>query len=328
MFRVVSLLTLLFITLSACNLGYYSCKKKIIDSSSIVAKTIQIPVKRHQRVIFSRTTPKYKIIKYDPFLSLYLVEDKKGFRYPFKINNRTSKNLASLTNNSILEGRIVKRQIGLDSFATFSQCFFVPSVLTDNCCFLEGIATPKGIIEKAYIKRFIKAKDISYGDIGIRVINENKKIIVKACDPFIKDNPFKKNDCIVAFNSHRVKSASSFMQNVLFSKIDSICRIRVKRGNSFITFKVFVHKRYGGGYVSDTFLEQKGIYFSKNLVVVKLEKGFKNYGLKIGDRLIKVNSVYVKSEADLRKYIENFKDFSSLLFEREDFQFFVNLKYS
>ena len=325
MFRVVSLLTLLFISLSACNLGYYSCKKKIVDSNSIVAKTLQIPIKRHQRVVFSRTIPKYKIIKRDPFLSLYLVEDKKGFRYPFKINNRTSKNLASLTNNSILEGRIAKKQIGLDSFATFSQCFFVPSILTDNCCFLEAIATPKGIIEKAYIKRFIKAKDVFYGDIGIRVADEDKKVIVKACDPFMKNNPFKKGDCIITFNFHKITSASFFMKEVLFSKVDSICRIKVKRGNSFITFKVLVHKRYGGGYLSDTFLEQKGIYFSKNLAVVKLEKGFKNYGLKIGDKLIKVNGVDVKSEADLRKYIENFKDFSSLLFEREDFQFFVNV---
>ena len=38
------------------------------------------------------------------------------------------------------------------------------------------------------------------------------------------------------------------------------------------------------------------------------------------------NSFEVKTQKELRKHIEGFKDFSSLLFERRNFQFFVNIK--
>jgi hypothetical protein len=102
--------------------------------------------------------------------------------------------------------------------------------------------------------------------------------------------------------------------------------VKVKRGTKFLNFNVIVHKRYGGGNVSDTFLESKGIYFDENMKIVKLSEDFKEYGLLIGDRLIQVNGVFVKTEDELRKYIEDFKDFSSLLFERKNFQFFVNIK--
>jgi len=323
--RLFLLLNLLLLSLFACKGGYDSCKQKIIDSKTIQNCSLEIPVKKHQRLIYSKTTPKVKILKHDPFLNLYLVEDKKGFKYPFEINMRQQLGYGAVNETTAYEGKIVKKQIGLNSFAHFSDSIVYPSILTSSCCSLEGIVTPEGIIEKSYLKRFVKAKEVFYSDIGIRVIDEGKYVIVSAVDPYFKENPFKKGDCIVAFNGKKVINAAQLMQNILFSKLDSLEKVKVKRSKKFLNYRVKSYKRYGGGYISDTFLEQKGIYFDKELHITKVEKNFKNYGLRTGDKLLKVNGTNVSNQAELKAYIADFKDFSSLLLERDHFQFFVQI---
>jgi len=297
--RVVFLLLLLFINLFACGGAYHICNKKVMDADVIVNQTLQIPIKKHQRVIFSnhKLSSKYKILKYNPFLHLYLVKDKKGFKYPFKINQMHKNSVFILSKTSVTNGKIVRGQIGLDEFATFSKCYSSPALLMDDCCSLEGIATSKGIIQKAYIKRFIDTKDISYGDIGMRVKDIDSKIIVIATDPFIKQ----------------------------FKHIGSFCSVKIKRKNQFLTLKVIVDKRYGGGYLSDTFFEREGLYFDSNLCITKVKGKFKAYGLKVGDKLVQVNAKLVSKQGEVRESIEKNINNLSLLFEREHFQFFVNV---
>lgn len=307
--------------------GYYSCKQKVIDSHVIQERALFIPVKKFQRVVYSRTTPNKKIIKHDPFLSLYLVEDPQGFAYPFRINMRTPLGTAAVRDKSIQEGKIVNKQVGLNSFATFNECFYAPSIVTNSCCALEGIATPEGIIEKEYIAHFIKEKDTRYSDIGIRVQDGAlKEVLVNAVDPFMENNPFKKGDRIVKFDKTTINSAAVLMQKILFSKVDSTHIVQVKRGLKLFDFSVKTYQRYGGGYISDTFLEQKGIFFDKRLAITGINKEFKSYGLEIGDRLLQVNGVKVNTQKELKEYIENYKEFSSLLFTRNGFEFFVNIK--
>jgi PDZ domain-containing secreted protein len=62
------------------------------------------------------------------------------------------------------------------------------------------------------------------------------------------------------------------------------------------------------------------------LQIIDLKKDFANYGLCLGDKLIEVNGVAVKTQEDLQKYLADSKVFSSLLLEREGFQFFVNIE--
>jgi len=325
--RVVFLLLLLFINLFACGGAYHICNKKVMDADVIVNQTLQIPIKKHQRVIFSnhKLSSKYKILKYNPFLHLYLVKDKKGFKYPFKINQMHKNSVFILSKTSVTNGKIVRGQIGLDEFATFSKCYSSPALLMDDCCSLEGIATSKGIIQKAYIKRFIDTKDISYGDIGMRVKDIDSKIIVIATDPFIKHNPFKIGDCIVKFNFKPIYSSSKLMKKILFKHIGSFCSVKIKRKNQFLTLKVIVDKRYGGGYLSDTFFEREGLYFDSNLCITKVKGKFKAYGLKVGDKLVQVNAKLVSKQGEVRESIEKNINNLSLLFEREHFQFFVNV---
>lgn len=324
MLRLLTVLSFFYLHLHSCTSNFNSCKQKIVDSKTIT-NTLSIPVNYNQRLIYSKVPPKSKILKYDPFLSLYLVEDLKGFKYPFKINMRKANEIALVSNSTIIEGKISKKQIGLNSLAIYSQKILSLGVITSICCKLEAIVTPRGIIEKDYLKRFISHESEDYSDIGIRVQNNNSYIKIASVNPYIDNNPFKKGDLILELNSKKIKSASVFMRLVLFSKLNSYQRVKIKRDDKILIFNVRTHKRFGGGDISDTFLEQKGIYFNQKLQIKKLQKDFTNYGLKIGDKLIQVNGKRVKNELELRAYIADYKDFSSLLLERDDFQFFVKI---
>jgi hypothetical protein len=325
-FRLFTLLTLLFLNSFACQGGYSSCIAKIKDSHTIQNNSLYIPVKNHKLLVYSKIKPDTKILKYDPFLSLYLIEDRKKFPYPFNINMRLQLGTAMVNATRAKEGKFFTNQIGLNNLANYKVKLKKPALITSSCCSLEGIAREEGVIQKEYIKRFLSKTPVSYADIGIRVKNEDGFVIVSASNPYLANNPFKKGDCIVSHNGKKVKAASVFMRNILFSKVGSIHKIKIKRNGKFLTLKVKAGKRYGGGDISDTFLEQKGIYFDKSLHIVKLSQHFKSYGLLLGDQLLQVNGIVVKDQAELLHYIEDFKDFSSLLFERRKFQFFVNIK--
>jgi len=324
-FRLFVLISILFLNLSACKGGYNSCKSKLIDSNSYKNNTLQIPVTKYTRLIYSKTKPKVKILKHDPFLNLYLVKAKKSFPFPFKINNFLSFGFASVNMTNAIEGKIVKTQIGLNHFATFSEKVFTPSLLTNSCCALEGIVTEKGIIQKEYVERFLNVKDTRYSDIGIRLYDKYKTTKIKRINPFIKNNPFKNNDIILTFDGKKVKSSSSLMRKILFSKVGSKHKIKVKRGSKILTFHITTYERIGGGFKSDTFLEFKGLYLDDNLIIFKVENFFKKYGLKIGDKLLKINGHTVSNVDELGVYINAFKEKSSILFERDGFQFFINI---
>ena len=64
---------------------------------------------------------------------------------------------------------------------------------------------------------------------------------------------------------------------------------------------------------------------SKYLKIIKIRKQVENYGLLVGDKLLGANGTKVKNQQELMQNISNFKDFASLLFQRGNFQFFVQV---
>lgn len=325
MLRLLLALNLLFLNLYACKGGFDSCRLKVVDANVIKGNSLHVPLKNNQKLIFSTTTPNAKIIKHDPYLSLYLVEDNNGFKYPFRVNVNQSLGTFGVDNNSVIEGKIVKRQVELNSFALFSEPLSAPSVLLNSCCAIEGIVTERGIIEKEYIDRFLKVKKVSYGDFGVRVKDVGSDVVVFSSNPFIEGNRFKKGDIIVELDGKKVKNSASFMRDVLFSEIGSVHSVKIKRGDELLTFSAKSQNRLGGGYLSDTFLEFLGISFDKNLFIIKIEKKAQQYGLKLGDQLLQVNKKNVRQEGDILEIIDNRNKSAHLLFEREHFQFFVKV---
>ncbi|WP_310440924.1 PDZ domain-containing protein [Sulfurimonas sp.] len=325
MFRLFLALNLLFLNLYACKGDSELCKLKTVDSKSIVNQTLQIPLPNNQKLIFSTTAPDAKIIKHDPYLSLYLVEETNNFKYPFRINMNPASALFGVDNKRIVKGKILKREVGLESFATFSEPLSVPSLLLNSCCALEGIVTPLGIIEKEYIDRFLKIKKVSYGDFGIRIKDLNSTVVVSSSNPFKKDNPFKKNDIILEIDGKKAKDSAMLMREILFSNIGSEHTLKIKRENKIVVLKAITQNRLGGGYLSNTFLEFLGVSFDKNLVIVKIDKDANKYGLKIGDKLLQVNTKDIKNEEEIYDVLDNPKESINLLFQRDNFQFFVKV---
>ncbi len=326
MLRLFVLLNLLFLNLYACKNGYFSCIAKIKDSQTIQGDSLSIPIENNKRLVYSKKTPNAKIYKYDPFLNLYITEDKKHFKYPFDINMRLQLGTAVLNDKTFHEGKVLKEQVGLNSLGKYSAKMKAPALLTSSCCALEGLITPDGFIDKYYLKHFIETKSAQYADIGIRVEQQKNCIKIVASNPYLENNPLKRGDCVIGFDGKQISSAAELMRKILFSKIGATHTIKIKRDGKVHTFKVGSYRRTGGGEVSDTFLEFRGIFFNKQLYIVGLNQYFKDYGMKLGDRLVQVNGVQVKNQDELREYVENFKDFSRLLFERRNFQFFVNIK--
>ena len=326
MLRLTLVITFLFLNLFACKGGYDSCKLKITHSNSIKNSILNIAVPNNKRLIHSAYQPNAKILKQDIFLNLYLIEAKDKFKYPFKINNHISSGIALVDAKSAIEGKIIKGQVGLNNFAIFSEGLKVPALLLNSCCAIEGIVTDKGIIEKEYLERFLSSNSSDYGDIGIRVSDVKRKVTIDRVDPFYKNNPFKVGDVVVSVEGKKIYSSATFMRQILFSKISTSKNLKIKRGTKYHTFKVVVNKRYGGGYISDTFLEQKGIYFSPNLSITQIRNKFTNYGLKIGDKLIRVNGKKVSTTENIALYLNDFNNAVSLLISRNGFEFFVNIK--
>jgi hypothetical protein len=324
-FRLFLALNLLFLNLYACKGDSELCKLKTVDSKSIVNQTLQIPLPNNQKLIFSTTAPDAKIIKHDPYLSLYLVEETNNFKYPFRINMNPASALFGVDNKKIVKGKILKREVGLESFATFSEPLSVPGLLLNSCCALEGIVTPLGIIEKEYIDRFLKIKKVSYGDFGIRIKDLNSTVVVSSSNPFKKDNLFKKNDIILEIDGKKAKDSAMLMREILFSNIGSEHSLKIKRENKIVVLKAITQNRLGGGYLSNTFLEFLGVSFDKNLVIVKIDKDANKYGLKFGDKLLQVNTKDIKNEEEIYDVLDNPKESINLLFQRDNFQFFVKV---
>jgi hypothetical protein len=326
MFRLCFALLLSFTSLFACEGGYDSCIAKMKDSHTVQQNRLSIPLQNNQKLLYSHKAPNKKIIKHDPFLSLYLVEDKKSFRYPFRINNHLTLGHAGVNDKLAIEGKIVQHQIGLNQFAHFNEALFAPSLLLNSCCSLEGIVTSQGIIEKEYIQRFIESSENTYADIGVRVYERDKKVFISAIDPFLEHNQFLREDRVVRLDGKAVQSASKFMREILFSKIGTTHRVEIQREKKVLTLDIQSYKRYGGGYLSDTFLEQKGIYFDENLCVNKLSKEAQRYGLKLQDKVLQVNGTRVNTQQELRNLVYGDKAKVEILLQREGFQFFMKLQ--
>jgi len=318
-------LNFLFLNLQACKNGFDACKLKVIDSNSIIKQTLQIPLEANQKLVFSKKTPTSKIIKHDPYLSLYLIEVSKNFKYPFRLNDKPLLGTAAVNKNEIIEGRVIQKQVGLNSFAKYSETIPFPALLLNSCCALEGIITPKGIIQRAYIERFLKIKEVSYSDIGIRVKDKKKLVVVNVSNHFFKNNKFKKGDYILELNGEKVKDSAGFMKNILFSKIGSVHKVKIKRGTKIMVFSAKSQKREGGGFLSDIFLKFLGLSFDENLYITKIEKKALKYQLKLGDKLLHINRKRSITQDEILEILEDKNKSLNLLFLRDRFQFFMTV---
>jgi len=307
------------LSLFACNNQAISldCQAKLLDAHALRSTRISIPIKDNQRLVYSKKRLSH-FKKYDPFLNLYLISTQQKFKYPFIFTNAKAPLLIVNSIDSVEKISYKKAQIGLKHLAQVDKPLTLPSVISDNCCALEGLVTDTGIIQKSYLQHFIHTKNPLYADIGIRLEEKNHNVTVSAVDPFFKNTPFKVGDIIVKIDNHLIHSAAKAMQIILFSKLHQKLKIAFLRHKKLLTKVVTTQKRLGGGTFSDTFLEHLGFYFDENFALLQ---DIQKYHLKKGDRLLQLNGVKIHSQQDIIDAFTPTKK-NKLLIKRGNFTFY------
>jgi len=325
LFRHLLLSFLLFqVTLFACHGSCNSCRAKLHDSKSVIAHNYLSLSVRNAFLVYSKRPIKDNVLKYDPFLSLYLVKDAHPFAYPFDTQPIGRSSQFIVGSKALYPTHKISAQIGLNRFASYSTHGITTGVILNGCCSLYGIKTHAGVITRQYINHFLNTKQSIYGDIGIRVNDSNMGVVVKYIDPFFPNNPFKKGDKIVRFNHMKITSASSLMQKILFSKPNTQQTLTIVRGKRKKVLHLKTAQRYGGGFISDTFLERKGLYFDDALRVIRITDKAKKYQLKVGDKILRVNGVEVHTVEQLKEVLQQHTSTYKLLIQRDGFEFFIS----
>ena len=308
--------------------GFNGSFAKLKDSSFFLGLYKPVAITKYYGVLYSDKKLNIKYDLYDPFLGLYRIKHKN--KYYFKFFKKKPKKLAFISSMRIKKGVFLKEQIGLDNLAIFSKKSLVNSIVTDYCCGIYGFGIGGNeVIDKDYLQRFLNLKKVSYTDLGFDIFLKGKGIFIKYINPFI-DSPLEVNDQILKHNGKKIKSASKFLKNILFSKLGSKHKITYKREGSIDSAYIIGQKKLAGGLIKQSFLENIGIYLSDNLQIQTLIENSlaSNFGLKKNDKIFMINSKIVKNHKDIKKLLSNLKKDEtklSFLIERKGFQFFLNL---
>ncbi len=323
-----ALLLLLSPVLFACSNDFSLCKQKFSDAGVASETGLSIPIDGQKRLVVSDTPPAGKIVAADPFLGLYVVADGKPFAFPFSLHGPSGSRVAALDGYMALPGKIRESQQGLNVLGRFEHPLADPALLCDSCCVLKGVATPRGIVERSYIKHLMQAEgNVRYGDAGMRLENDRPGAVVESVDPFFGGAPWRVGDRILAVDGTEVKSGAEVMRSILLSAPGAAHTFTVQRQGSRQKLAVTLQERFGGGLRSDTYLERFGFRFDASLRVTSLTPEAAAGGVAAGDLLVQVDGADVTCDDEVRTAVGMREDAVSLLFERDGFQFFMTLPF-
>lgn len=311
---------------------FKQCYENNVKSFVYFGDIRAVAVSEHLAVAYSPVKPEVAYEKHDPFLNLYLFRSKKTLD-PVRLKSTRKLKLgewiAGMDDNSLYVGNFSKTGSPLDSFYLHNAQMSPNSIISCLCCEVYGLGIGAGtFIGSEYITRFMNQEEVYYGDIGVRFAKEGKDFVVAYIDPFLKNQGFKKGDVIQRVNQKKIDSLKELNQIVLFAKPKSTITLQLKRDGKTQKVRAQVFKREGGGYLSDVFLEKKGIFFDKNMTVSHVDEGSfgQESGLKKGDKLLQVDDREIQDQDSLKEYLSNAKKKRvHLLFERDGFQFFIKL---
>ena len=313
--------------------NFKQCYNKNRKSIVYFGDTKALAVSAHYAISYSKEEPKSKYIKYDPYLKLYLFYSKKRLK-PVKLKSTKKLSLgewlASMDDDSLYIGNFAKRGGGISSYFEHNSKVPTNSMIACLCCDVYGLGVGEGkFIPTLLLKRFINAKEIFYGDIGVRFSKKAGRIVVSSINPFYPQKLLKVGDIVLKINGKKIRNLENIRDIILFSKPKSKVTLEIKRGDKVLKSELRVIKRSGGGFLSDTFLESKGVFFDKNLKVIEVAKGSfaQKAGFKKGDKLLAINKIAVKDYKSVRDALSKIghKEIE-LLMDRDDFQFFIKVK--
>ena len=274
----------------------------------------------------------YKVLKYDPFTRIYELESQNTLQ-PVKFKGlakiATGTDLALIDKTGYQVGRVKSYANGFDHFGEFGLEGTLGKVIGAKCYTVVGIGTVDNrYIPSEFIQSFIKNESATYGDIGVRFENRDGRYVVTKRDVYFPKNPFEVGDEILKLNGTAYSRMDGFSFTILFAKPGTPFDVTIRRNGKVQTVKVMTGYRYGGGYLTDTFLERFGLVFNEDLVVERVTPGSfaDRKGLKAGDRILEFDGKAIKTIDELTERISKKRlHQTSILFDREDFQFFFTI---
>lgn len=278
-------------------------------------------------------TPK-KYLKYDPFVNAYILSSKTPLLPVPQNEERALEKGAWLTpisaNGEMNIGELVGLGSGLGSLDYISTNGPKGTIITGGCCDMYGVGMGGNqFLGNRYLEHIAAYETVYYGDIGASLVWKNEAVIVDEIDPFFASG-LKIGDIITHVESQPVKALRDANEAILFAPNGSSLQIKIKRGEGSQDITMRVRPRPLVSISTLSYLEPLGMHFDSNLVLRRVDKGSKAQmqGLSVGDRLMQIGNIALKSPSELRSVLATLERGKTyhMLFDRKQFQFFVTLE--
>lgn len=313
---------------------FSQCYEKNSKSVVYFGKIRAVAIDAHKAIAYSREKPTVPFIKYDYLSHLYLFETTKTLT-PIKLKPTSELKpgewLGSMTESSLIVVNVSKKGNGTTLFE-HSGRGEVNSIIGGLCCEMMGLGIgDKYFIGSEELQQFLSNKMASYEVLGSRLEENNETITVTYVDPNNKYTKLKEGDKITSLNGKRVKTLMDVQEAINASSKSQKLSAHIQRDKGWVEENILavapkVVKKPVVKKVS--YLETKGLKLDNQLKVSAIpQNSFAEInGLHVGDKLLQIDTMKIEKISDAEHYLEKSHEKEhSLLFERNDFQFFVTL---
>ena len=196
-----------------------------------------------------------------------------------------------------------------------------------SCCKMAGLVRRDGGWFGAKAIRRLMRGDTYHGDVGVRFDRRKGRAVVTAVDPFARVG-LRPGDEVVRAAGKKV-SLRDMLEAVDRCRPGGTLTLAFLRKGRKLARSLACFRRFGGGAVSDTFLERFGLRFDSGLRVVRVTRGSLAWkrGVREGDRLLRMEGRKVDGWRDVREILTKAAETGRLprrmLWERAGFQYFL-----
>jgi len=323
---------------------FSQCYDKNKQSIIYFGKTRAVAISDKQAVAYSKEKPSVPFARYDYLSNLYLFDSPKPL-IPVKLKATSELKLGewlvSMTDNSLVAVNASKIGTSANDFFEFGGVGEVSTLVGGLCCEMYGLGIgDKFFIGSEALQRFIDGKSASFAELGIRVIDGNESVVVDFVDPNVKESKMKVGDVITRLNGTPVKNVTEFATVLKTLKDVNKISAQVQRNNAWMeenlmASKTPLPKKMESKRVpiadakKEGYLQNQGFKFGPDLKIREIVRGSvaEKSGLKVGDRLMQIDQIPIERILEADAYLSKVRNRDvSLLFDRDDFQFFVTLK--
>ncbi|MDD3462690.1 MAG: hypothetical protein PHW07_03505 [Sulfurospirillaceae bacterium] len=309
---------------------YEKNKKSIVRFGDINA----VAIRKDIAVAYCPTKPSIPYIAHDPFLNLYFFKSEAELT-PVKQKSVTLLKLgewiASMSADSLHVASFSKTTANVNDFYNFDAKAPASSIVGGLCCEMYGLGVENNrFVSSDYIDKILSIKEPYSANFGVKFSQNGNNVLVSDSALGSK-GVLKVGDKIISINGKKIESLGDVSEIVLPSKNDAKFAIEALRRDKVIKtdLSANVYKSVKVSQKKRTFFEDRGLYLDASLKISKIANGSfgQKAGLKIGDKLLSINQLAMKSSKDVENYFAKSKTKESdLLFDRDDFQFFVKIE--